>query len=1021
MENTLKLVGKNSNEIFTLRYPSTLVDFCEFDFSLYAQEAIAVCNEALKTGSLDYDKISEIKKDIQSAHCFMQYSTKTTYDKIVFDCWIDYVCRRDNIGNSALWNRFIRCKTPFEKLIFGRLCDFRYKRAVNEWLNVIRIQDYAKCKLNFVFTDAVKSVEEAEERKNYFDLIFSVTARELGCRLDELGVTKYYSVGRTPGSPFMFPNISKEIVRHVLAGFDYSDDYSDINDYAESADEVAMDAFSRMKAGLPQDPASYTIPTGKLENLSDRIYMPCGLKAVIDLEIDALLESGMWLKRCKNCGRFFAVSVDEYKEYCTRRNMPSGKTCIGLFEEQNPRPVMSDALVERCRLVTDEMYSRVDSMMSVEEYNSWRTYLEAMKQKVENGEIAPAELESFLEYSRGVDITKSKPIVEVPKREPEAPKERVVRPFVPERISRSEIKQYHEEDEEELPVVTARPTKEGFFTSPSVERQKSERPQVSHIIRNGESLGENANSLADGVFRPFEPQAAEPYASSEQLKPQGNVRRDKPQERERNANFKPLKQPVGNEFVQDYLNSYSDMTRAAEQENIPHKSYSSGKIIRGYNAEPVKNAEMFVSGKQSGFSAQQGGEPISSDNRGYDLRTMSNGVDFEKKNSPVEQFNQFEQYEKSEQFGNPAAMEETVPVKAASAAERGTEEIEPQRTAPRVIKKNAAAISAYGKMSNQTIAAAPTEQISSNSAYPNQANATDNSIGSENGYEYRSEMYSAHSSDAVKAYEQPQPVQSQQLDSEMLEPFKDIESIFDVLEQSESNMKSSRRYVDDYADGYGHSEKNVEYVRNAEYAKRNSQRDVSAEDYISPANLAEYARSERYEQYEQPWQSEHSEQYFQQDKSEQYSEFALSERSEQYGHRTLSAPAQPDRSSQAEPPLPGGYGYSDNRNDHEEIIRNHSEQPVRSKRSVPERPLRNDEAPSGIWTEDRGLFRNEPMPMAEHTDNTDYDIQEKSEPEKSEIDMIREKRHSTRSSKTQRLYDVIMREPDDNPNFRKKR
>lgn len=1007
MENTLKLVGKHSNEIFTLRYPSTLVDFCEFDFSLYAQEAIDVCNEALKTGSLDYDRVSEIKKEMQSAHCFMQYSTKTTYDKIVFDCWIDYVCRRDNIVDSTLWNRFIRCKTQFEKVIFGRLCDFRYKRAVNEWLNVIRIQDYARCKLNFVFTDGVKSVEEAEERKNYFDLIFSVTARELGCRLDELGVTKYYSVGRTPGSPFMFPGISKEIVRHVLAGFDYSDDYSDINDYEESADEVAMDAFSRMKAGLPQDLSSYTIPTGKLENLSDRIYMPCGLKAVIDLEIDALLESGMWLRRCKNCGRFFAVTKDDYKEYCTRRNMPSGKTCIGIFEEQNPKPKISDALVERCRYVTDEMYSRVDNVMSVEEYNSWRTYLEAMKQKVENGEIASAELESFLEYSLGVDITRSKPIVEVPKREAEVPKERVVRPFIPERISRSEIKQYREEDEVELPVVTAKPSKEGFFTSPSVQRQKNERPQISHIIRNGESLGENVNSSADGVFRRFEPQAAGPYASSGQLKPQGNVRRDKPQERERNDNFK-LQQPVGNEFVQDYLNSDFDMTRAAEQENIPHKSYSSGKIIRGYNAEPVKNAEMFASEKRSSFSAQQAEEPISSDNSGSDLKTMFNGMDFERKNSPVEQFNQFEQYEKTEQFGKPAAMEQAAPAKALSAAERGTEEIEPQRTAPRVIKKNAAAISAYGKMSNQTIAAAPTEQISSKSAYPNQPNEADNSIGSENGYEYRSEMNSANRSNTVKAYEQPQPVRSQQLDSEMLEPFKDIESIFDVLEQSENSINSSRRYIDDYSEN-DYSAVFGEFAEPAESGNHSSRGGMSSQY----AKSADFSQSGRYEQNARPERVGQSEQNFY--RSENAAQYAQHSENQQFVQSE-----KPNKSALlVEPPLPQGYGLSDGYTRSDDAYA--EETPVRSKRTVPQRPLRNDEVPGGFWTEDRGLFKNEPMPQADSSDNSDYDADEKSESEKSEIEMIRDKRHSTRTSKTQRLYDVIMREPDDNPNFRKKK
>ena len=59
------------------------------------------------------------------------------------------------------------------------------------------------------------------------------------------------------------------------------------------------------------------------------------------------------------------------------------------------------------------------------------------------------------------------------------------------------------------------------------------------------------------------------------------------------------------------------------------------------------------------------------------------------------------------------------------------------------------------------------------------------------------------------------------------------------------------------------------------------------------------------------------------------------------------------------------------------------------------------EAPSGIWTEDRHLY-----------DESDAAAHE-------ELNMLKDKKRG-RSSKTQRLFDAIMKEPDDNPNFRKK-
>lgn len=940
MENTLKLVGKSSNEIFTLRYPYTLVDFCEFDFSFFAQEAIEVCNEALKTGSPDFDKISEIKKDMQSAHCYMQYSTRTTYDKIVFDCWIDYVCRRDNIGNSALWNRFIRCKTPFEKIIFSRLCDFRYKRAVNEWLNVIRIQDYAKTKVRFVFSEGIKSADAAEERKNYFDLMFSVTAKELGCRLDDIGVTKYYSIGRTPGAPFLFPSVSKEIVRHVLAGFDYSDDYSDITDYTENADEVAMDAFSRMKAGLPQDLSAYTIPTGKLENLSDRIYMPCGLKAVVDLEIDAMIESGMWLIRCKNCGRYFGVTKDDYKEYCTRRNMPSGKTCIQIYEEQNPRPKLTEQLAERCKAVMDEMYSRVDNTMSIEEYNSWRSYLEAMKQKVENGEISPSELENFLEYSRDVDITKSNPIVEVPKREPDAPKERVVRPFVPERISRSELQQYEPRHEyEEAERSSPKPPREGFFTSPSVQRQKSERPQISHIIRNGEPLGDNGGlsaNVSPAGFQPFEPQyqveqpPVQKAVSSEKMPKRSEPRIEREQAydnlrrleerleqerklREERNTFKPLVEQDKVEFVEDYPNKAPQPARISSRESTAQLPRTSGRFTPDYPQYESPNSQT-----TSRIIRDYDGESMRSPREKSEIpqnRDASAPVHHTERPQPHQTVDEAEQYQQPHQ-AQPKQTSE--PVKAA----------EQPDSRPKVIKKNAAAISAYGKMSGQSIAVSP----ENNEAAP-RGDYSSSVIQQQEEVSYPSRPVQSAQRESFYTDRQDTPYQSEayqssQLDPDMLEPFKDIGSIFDVLEQSET--QSSRRTREPYYSAYDYDEDDL--------PKRMS----SGKESVSS----------------------------------------------EYGRDIIdSVPTQAELQSES-----------------------------RKQRVIPERPIRNDEVPSGIWTEDRGLFRDEPMPMSEEME----EVEEYSQPEKTEIETIRERRH-TRSSKTQRLYDVIMREPDDNPNFRKKR
>ncbi|MBD5383818.1 MAG: hypothetical protein HDR72_02310 [Ruminococcaceae bacterium] len=752
MERTLKLVGKTSNEIFLLRYPATLLDFCDFDLSLFAKDSIDLCNEALKSGTLDADRVSDLRKDFQNAHCYIRHHIRTIYEKVALDCWIDYVCRRDNIGDSALWNRFVRCKTPFEKTVFARLCDFRYNRDINQWLNIVRVQDYARTKVNFVFTETVKSAEEVAARRNYFDLAFSVTARELGCKIEDLGVTKVFSVGRIPTAPFMFPNISKEIVRHVLADFDYSEDYSDVENYGEVSDQIAMDAFSRMKEGLPQELSSYSIVRGKMENYPEKIFMPCSLKAVIDLEIDTIIENGAWLAKCKRCGRYFMKDNEHPEDYCSRF-IPNGKTCLEIWEEEHPKPKMTPALEQRCAEVTDEMYQRVDKTMSVKEYDYWRNYLAAMKKKVDNGEITPDELEDFLNYSLEVDITRSHPIVEVPKKEPEPPKKGVVKPFVPERISRSDIPQtISEPDPEEEKAL-----KEGFFTSPSKQRRKSEQPQISHIIRGGESLGESHSKPDPAGFQPFgSPRTPEPVQQ-----PAPEPVKETAEQRPRSP-FEELKRLEERLEEEKQRTRPAPVTRPLEQNDNDRNAFGpsfSAPRRREFSEDYPREGERYerFERAETQRAETQRAEPLIVP-RGDYTDEYSERPRRAPRFEPEFTDESDERYYRavSEPVSQPAQLEPPPPPK------------------PRVIRKNAAAISAYGKMAGASVTAAPPEmEIVSE---PPTMDLTDIAPP-----EPREPEPIAMEPPSVETGVREPP----QLDDD---PFKDIESIFDVLEQSESDM-----------------------------------------------------------------------------------------------------------------------------------------------------------------------------------------------------------------------------------------
>lgn len=717
MERVLNLAGKNSSEIFQLRYPYSLLTFCDYDLSYFAENAIAVCDEALRSGALDVERATDLRNSLRNMHVWIEHNLRTVYDKVVLDCWIDYVCRRDNIGTTALWNRFIDCKSAFEKAVFVRLCEYRYNKGINEWLNLVRVQDYAKNKIYFLFSREISGVDEANARRNYFDLMFSVTARELGCRLEDLGVTQVFSTGRVPSAPFMYPNISKDIIKNLLPDFDYSDDYSDIGSYECLSDQIAMDAFSHMKAGLAQEFSSYNMSRTAMEHTPMKVYMPCGLKAVVDLEIDALIESGGWLARCKRCGRYFVKDSEHTEEYCSLP-VPNGKACLELYEMEHPRTRVTPEAERLCNEITDEIYARVSSgTMSLKEYESWKLYLEAMKGKVNNGEISPDDLTAFINYSRTMDITRSNPVSQVRKPEPERPQGRVVKPFVPERISRSDMERQPEEKRPEpVEEPVPQPRREGgFFTSPSVERQRQGKAPVSHIIR----AGEQRNYQAPPAFVPGAVQGAQVPAQQEGF----------------TSFAEPARFPEPEPSVQHIVRAEPSADQFSERPSGLKSERSEGSRFVAFTGTEFDSSP-----------AEKQPVPVSviSDN------------DFE--NITEEPAPEWERSTKApETTAKPIPEIPEIPdipdiPELPVIPEEPAAEPTPRA---KVIRKNAAAISAYGKIAGTPLGSAE-------------------------------QTYEAVSRPEPAAPEnQPEPVEN--LESEK-DPFWEFGSIFDVLEQSENDM-----------------------------------------------------------------------------------------------------------------------------------------------------------------------------------------------------------------------------------------
>lgn len=425
----LYLINKGSNKIYTLLYPKSVISFCEFDFSLFLENAESLLKAFLKTGKLEPEQLQRLKMSIAPAHAYIENSLDFAYDKIVTDCWISILCESEQTDENGLWKRFSPCATIQEKLFFQRLCDFRFGRAKNLWTELIAFQQYAITKLEFVF----RVPDRAKTFKGYFDLAMGIAARELGADIESLSGALKCSAPKLANAPFIMPKLAKGIVLNNLAELDYA--------AFEKNKPTAMDAFLQLKDGIKAGISDLNAVEHTFKKFPDEIYLVTGIKTIIDLELDKIVESDIIIDRCENCGRLFAKDKADTSRYCSRVTS-SALTCAEIMairqakeniEAQKPREKTID---EKCAELISFMRKRVGADLSLKEFNEWYLYFGALRENVEREEATSNELEQFISYSYTMDISLSKPAETVEKPLDEK-RSKEPKPFVPERVDKN--------------------------------------------------------------------------------------------------------------------------------------------------------------------------------------------------------------------------------------------------------------------------------------------------------------------------------------------------------------------------------------------------------------------------------------------------------------------------------------------------------------------------------------------------------------------------------------------------------
>lgn len=446
MENTVRFAVKDNNNFYKIELSKTLLHFIEFDFTYFWEQCIEAGRTARKTGRLPQNIISNSKTIISKAHPYIEACINTDYSEIATDCIIEYICHSERIGLEELWARCISPKNLYETAIFRRISEYKTNRAANRWTSIVRLQEYARNKVDFIFSpdenQRVITNEMIRVRKEYFDLAVSVAANELGCPDNSLPSVKVFSPAGLPNAAFAISKVAKGIYRRFSEVLAQAQDMSKLKSPEHLGDQVAMEAYSYIKNMSRPGELDMKFALETIRNNPPLLYMPDSLKAAIDLEFDLMYQCDVTFRKCENCGRYFTAKDNNSR--CDRVNS-SGKTCRRQYEElceaialetakaneeelkkqraeQEQQALLASAAAEAQTTLIPEppkpvpvtvpketekhgqklynaLYKRVGRGIDENEFKEWSQYLSNMKRNLKIGEATLAQFEEFLSYS----------------------------------------------------------------------------------------------------------------------------------------------------------------------------------------------------------------------------------------------------------------------------------------------------------------------------------------------------------------------------------------------------------------------------------------------------------------------------------------------------------------------------------------------------------------------------------------------------------------------------------------------
>ena len=141
---------------------------------------------------------------------------------------------------------------------------------------------------------------------------------------------------------------------------------------------------------------AYSIP--KFMSVS---YEVCALHDMLELEFTKMLEYGVRLHKCKNCGRYFIVKGNYNAEYCDRVREGNSQTCQQIAAQKKyEEKLHTDKAVSLFRKYYKRYHARLKvGTIKPDHFRLWNYQACEKRDMCQNGEISLEEFEDWLEGS----------------------------------------------------------------------------------------------------------------------------------------------------------------------------------------------------------------------------------------------------------------------------------------------------------------------------------------------------------------------------------------------------------------------------------------------------------------------------------------------------------------------------------------------------------------------------------------------------------------------------------------------